>query len=908
MIPVGKVNSWSSVFNKTAVLRLMIEPVMRLFTLAVCLFIAKESGIAFGARILGLFTIPSISHQIVYRSLMRELHARGHQLLVFTPDPIKDPTLKNYTEIDLSASYDVWRKRFDSLTKTRDKGISVPLMLIDFVHAGLDLCDVELNLPEVKEFMKGNDKEFDVVIAEWVMSPCFAVIPHKIGAPLMGISSVAPSLTVHSVVGNPVNPAYTPDILLGYTDHPTFLERIYSTLHTTMVKFVYHFWIIPAHDAVVRKIFPDIDMPFIQEVINNVSVILVNSHYSFYYPRPNVPTMVEIAGLHLSDPKPLPKDLQEFMDGAVEGVIYFSLGTNVRSDSMSDTKRQMFLDAFSELKHFRVLWKWEGDEIPGLPENVQIRKWLPQQDVLAHPKVKAFIYQGGLQSTEETIRVQVPVIGIPFFADQVLNVRKMVHAGAGVRLDFKDISKESLLNALNEVIYNPIKMESTISISVFAVIWLSTIESARILGVFPVPSISHQVVYRALFTELNSRGHEIVIVTTDPLNNSSLKNYREIDIRASYKVWGDKFNFLKNRVMGATRKDFMNGLLDISEGLCTGVFDNAEVKKLMRTNKERSFDLVMVEWLVTPCTYTFAYHFSAPLVGISPLVILYSGYESVGNPVHPIYFSEALCPALKNPTIWDKIERISYFIWYKWYWYTITLVQDEIARRYLGSSMPYLGDLEKNVSLVFTNVPTSNHFVVPKVPALVELGQMHFQEVKPLPKDLQDFLDEATEGVIYFSLGTNVRSDSMSQEQIQIFNDVFSQLVNFRVLWKFEGDILLGKPNNVKISKWFPQQDILAHTKIKAVIYQGGLQSTEEAIRMKVPVLGFPIFGDQDLNVQMVVDNGIGEMLYIDELTREKLLSTLKKLIYDPKYVGIHILDRCSRTSPPTRVKVVSGR
>ncbi|KAJ4429918.1 hypothetical protein ANN_22122 [Periplaneta americana] len=147
-------------------------------------------------------------------------------------------------------------------------------------------------------------------------------------------------------------------------------------------------------------------------------------------------------------------DLQDFLDGALEGVIYFSLGTNVRSDRMTEEKRQIFLDAFSELPQFRVLWKWESDELPGQPSNVKVAKWLPQQDVLSHPNIKLFIYQGGLQSTEEVIRACVPIIGIPIFADQNRIVINMAEFGAGVYVDFNDLKKETLLNKVNEVIYN----------------------------------------------------------------------------------------------------------------------------------------------------------------------------------------------------------------------------------------------------------------------------------------------------------------------------------------------------------------------------------------------------------------------------------------------------------------------
>jgi UDP:flavonoid glycosyltransferase YjiC (YdhE family) len=77
----------------------------------------------------------------------------------------------------------------------------------------------------------------------------------------------------------------------------------------------------------------------------------------------------------------LHQDLQKYLDEAPDGVIYFSMGSNIRSTSMPESKRNAFLGAFSKLKQ-RILWKWESDTLPGQPSNVKLGKWLPQSDIL----------------------------------------------------------------------------------------------------------------------------------------------------------------------------------------------------------------------------------------------------------------------------------------------------------------------------------------------------------------------------------------------------------------------------------------------------------------------------------------------------------------------------------------------
>jgi glucuronosyltransferase len=75
------------------------------------------------------------------------------------------------------------------------------------------------------------------------------------------------------------------------------------------------------------------------------------------------------------------QDVKKFLDDSEHGVIYFSLGSIVKTNTLAADKRDAFLQAFAELPQ-RILWKWEADTIPNKPPNVKIARWLPQVDVL----------------------------------------------------------------------------------------------------------------------------------------------------------------------------------------------------------------------------------------------------------------------------------------------------------------------------------------------------------------------------------------------------------------------------------------------------------------------------------------------------------------------------------------------
>lgn len=111
--------------------------------------------------------------------------------------------------------------------------------------------------------------------------------------------------------------------------------------------------------------------------------------------------------------------METFINSSAKGAVLFSLGTNVRSSLLDREKQKILLDAFELLPEYNFMWKFEDPSINlKLPKNVLIQQWIPQSDVLAHPKIKAFFSHSGLLSTQETIHRGVPVIGMPFAYDQ----------------------------------------------------------------------------------------------------------------------------------------------------------------------------------------------------------------------------------------------------------------------------------------------------------------------------------------------------------------------------------------------------------------------------------------------------------------------------------------------------------
>ena len=101
-------------------------------------------------------------------------------------------------------------------------------------------------------------------------------------------------------------------------------------------------------------------------------------------------------------------------------------------------------------------------------------------------------------------------------------------------------------------------------------------------------------------------------------------------------------------------------------------------------------------------------------------------------------------------------------------------------------------------------------------------------------------LPDAEDGVIFVSFGSAIKSSQMSEKLKNVFTNVFSKLKQ-KILWKWETEEMEGKPDNVKLSKWLPQQDILSHPNLKLFISHMGQSSAQEALCHQVPVVIFNI-------------------------------------------------------------------
>lgn len=104
------------------------------------------------------------------------------------------------------------------------------------------------------------------------------------------------------------------------------------------------------------------------------------------------------------------------MERTLAGFVFVSMGSSVRASGMPEALRQIFVAVFSTLP-YNVVWKWDGGKIKDLPANVRTAAWWPQQELLGHPKLRAFVSHGGLLSLHEAAYHGAPTLILPVFCD-----------------------------------------------------------------------------------------------------------------------------------------------------------------------------------------------------------------------------------------------------------------------------------------------------------------------------------------------------------------------------------------------------------------------------------------------------------------------------------------------------------
>ncbi|XP_071054635.1 UDP-glucosyltransferase 2-like [Onthophagus taurus] len=424
-------------------------------------------------------------------------------------------------------------------------------------------------------------------------------------------------------------------------------------------------------------------------------------------------------------------------------------------------------------------------------------------------------------------------------------------------------------------------MNHNITFVFFISLLVSTTNSYKILGLFPLPIKSHFIFFEAILKGLVERGHEVYVVSHFPQKNPTAR-YNDINISGSipYDISNISISYkLFRSVFGMAWHIYKT----CGSEICEYLMKNPKIIALKKNPLK--FDVVISEIYGTDCLLGFAHHFNVPIIGASSTDLLPWSGTRMGNPDNPSHVSNYLGFNSLKMNIFEKIYAVGLTIATKIGYFCISTVVTEMrSREFFGKTFPPMENLIYNTSILLSNTHFSFTEPRPVVPGIIEVGGAHIRKPKPVSQEIEVVLMGSVG--IYFSLGSVINSKSLQQKEIEIFVDTFSKLP-YQIIWSGISNISVPKwvnTKNIHLFEWVDQLDVLCHPNIKAFITHGGLLSIQETIYCGKPILGIPIFPDQQRNVERIVQNGAGILKNINDLNQTILIKNLNHLVRDEMF------------------------
>ncbi|XP_065341949.1 UDP-glucuronosyltransferase 2B4-like [Cloeon dipterum] len=412
-----------------------------------------------------LHPLHSGSHEVQLRHLSQQLALRGHGVTYLKfKNFVQLPPLEHENITSITLAVDNSDGHVPFVTPEKEGRFMLPLDVM--WRDGLSPWGVPLDafwtvpahcdtlLRDVRLRRRLRQVGFHVALVDLLSNECGLALAHALGVPAVAywaLPATGGEATFSAGMSSPSGAV--PAFMSTYSDAMNVLQRGVNLFYAAMNQLLMRFQFFLA-DRSIQRHLPG--SPDSQQLLANLSGLLENSDFSVDYPREYPPNVVNVGCMQCREPHLLPQELEEFMRGSGEaGVVLFSMGATFDASIAPPELLQKLLLAFSRLRQ-RVVMKISGalPKTLAVPSNVRIERWLPQQDVLGHPKTRVFFTHCGLHGAMETVWHGVPAVAMPVYGDQLDVSSLLVRRGLAVRL-YKESSAQQILHAVTTVLDDP---------------------------------------------------------------------------------------------------------------------------------------------------------------------------------------------------------------------------------------------------------------------------------------------------------------------------------------------------------------------------------------------------------------------------------------------------------------------
>ncbi|KAM7048976.1 UDP-glucuronosyltransferase 1A1-like isoform 4-T4 [Acridotheres tristis] len=387
------------------------------------------------------------------QELLDSLRQKGHEVVVVAPEvslyikPSKNYEMKMYPVPYTQEEFDKEVKAYFHLVFEEgtffERFFKVFESTQRVTNFGVSNCEQLLQNQELIKYLE--ESKFDAVFTDPFL-PCGAILAEHLSIPVIYFYRLVPCGLDFEATQCPNPPSYVPRAFTDNSDHMTFLQRVKNLLYDIPDIFLCDF---------INKPYSKLASEFLQREVTVLDLLRKGSLWLFRldfvldYPRPLMPNIIPIGGVNCAH-KELPQEFEAIVNASGEhGIVVFSLGSMV--SEIPEKKAMEIAEALGTVPQ-TVLWRYTGKTPSNLPKNVKLVKWLPQNDLLAHPKTRAFITHGGSHGVYEGICNAVPMVLMPLFGDQMDNAKRVESRGAGLTLNILEMTSNDISKALKAVI------------------------------------------------------------------------------------------------------------------------------------------------------------------------------------------------------------------------------------------------------------------------------------------------------------------------------------------------------------------------------------------------------------------------------------------------------------------------
>ncbi|KAF8372028.1 hypothetical protein PRIPAC_78457 [Pristionchus pacificus] len=298
-------------------------------------------------------------------------------------------------------------------------------------------------------------EKFDLAFTH-MYTYCNIGIIHLTGIPSwIWLNSAPMAEHIGQSIGLPMPPSYCSHMMQDAGEEMYFIDRIKSFFAHLLTVPMVKMGSSSIETAYFRKHFGE-DFPDLFELGKEAPLVMVNTVELYDFARPTLAKIVNIGGIGIdvNEGKKLTGDFARLVDSS-DGFIVMTFGSIAPMYLMPREWKKSIATSFARFPHIQFFIRYEkesDDFTKSLPKNTHVSKWLPQGDLLKHPKCRGMITHAGYNSLQDVFHSGIPTITIPLFGDQPKNARLAEKLGVGVRVTKKEMmSAIGLSKALDKL-------------------------------------------------------------------------------------------------------------------------------------------------------------------------------------------------------------------------------------------------------------------------------------------------------------------------------------------------------------------------------------------------------------------------------------------------------------------------